>query len=197
MNEWRPADPEDIADRLAGVLTRANAVVAVPGGRTPLPILQALARRDVQGTIWLVDDRIVPHAHPASNFGLLSRALANTGLSLAALDEGASVPRFDLVWLGMGADGHIASIFPNALDSLVMGRAVVRTRTDPLPPEAPFERLTLTIEALADTDQAILVITGRDKRRVLEDALAGTSDLPISRFIEALSAPLTVYWSEA
>lgn len=196
MNDWRPADPEDVADRLANVLTRADAVVAVPGGRTPLPIFEALAHRDVRGTVWLVDDRIVPHDHAASNFGLLSRALGDTSLSLVPLEEGASVPRFDLVWLGMGADGHVASIFPNALDALVAGRTVVRTRPDPLPPEAPFERLTLTIEALANTEAAILVITGNDKRRVLEDALAGTRDLPISRYIKALSAPLTVYWSE-
>ena len=197
MNDWRPADPEVIADRLAAVLTPTDAVIAVPGGRTPQPVFEALARREVQGTVWLVDDRIVPHDHPASNFGLLSRALGGSGLALVPLEESESVPRFDLVWLGMGADGHIASIFPNALDALITGRTVLRTRPDPLPTEAPFERLTLTIEALANTQAAILVITGRDKRRVLEEALEGRSDLPISRFIKALSAPLTVYWSEA
>lgn len=198
MNEivWRDADPDAVADHLARVLARAQAIVAMPGGKTPVPILEALARRDVAGIVWLVDDRIVPHDHPASNHGLLARALAGTGLVLAELKEGASVPRFDLVWLGMGADGHVASIFPNALDELTHGRNVMRTRPDPLPPEAPFDRLTLTIEALADTAEAILVITGRDKRHVLEQALEGASDLPISRVMTTLSATLTVYWSE-
>lgn len=195
MSDWRPVDPEAVADHLAQVLNSAQAIVAAPGGKTPLPILEALARRDVSGTVWLVDDRIVPHDHPASNYGLLSRTLAGTELALVALEDGASVPHFDLVWLGMGADGHIASIFPNAMNDLAQGRTVVRTRPDPLPLEAPFDRLTLTLEALADTSEAILVISGEPKRRVLEEALEGLSDLPISRFVARLTAPLTVYWN--
>lgn len=195
MSDWRASDPAAIADHLAGVLARPVAVVAMPGGRTPVPILDVLARRDVSGTVWPTDDRIVPGHHPASNHGMLARALPE--LNVVALHEGASVPRFDLVWLGMGADGHVASVFPNALDDLVTGLTVRRMRPDPLPPEAPFDRLTLTIEALANTAQAILVISGADKRRVLDAALAGSSDLPISKFVAVLSVPLTIYWSEA
>lgn len=195
MNDWLPAEPERIADHIARALSAPKAVVAMPGGRTPLPILQVLARRDVSGTVWPTDDRIVPYDHAASNYGMLHRALPK--LEIVALLEGETAPRFDLVWIGMGADGHVASIFPNAVDNLVAGRTIRRMRPDPLPPEGPFERLTLTIEALANTTQAILVISGAEKRRVLDAALAGAGDLPISRFIRALSAPLTVYWSEA
>ncbi len=195
MIDWRPADADAIADRLAGVLTRSDAVVAMPGGRTPLPILKVLAARDVSGTVWPTDDRIVPPDHPASNVGMLSRALPE--LNVIPLHEGARAPRFDLVWIGKGADGHVASIFPNAMDELLAGRDVVRTRPEPLPPEAPFERLALTIASLADTDAAILVIAGADKKRVLDAALAGQTDLPISRFVAKLSAPLTIYWNEA
>jgi len=192
--EWQSADPETIADRLAHVLGREGAILALPGGRTPIPVYEALAGRGrADGTIWPTDDRIVAHDHPASNYGTLRRSLA--GMNVVALHEGARVPHFDLVWIGMGADGHVASIFPNALDGLVTGRDVVRTRPDPLPPEAPFDRLTLTMDSLVDTNEAMLVITGADKRRVFEAALAGDDRLPISRFVAKLSAPLTVYWS--
>lgn len=195
MNDWLAADPEAVAEHLARVLTRNDAVVAMPGGRTPVPILNVLSRLEVSGSVWPTDDRLVPFDHPASNFGMLAGALPT--LRVVALEEGASVPRFDLVWLGMGADGHVASVFPNAMHDLVAGATVRRTRPDPLPPEAPFDRLTLTIEALANTAQAILVIAGAEKRRVLDAALAGASDLPISRFVAMLRAPLTVYWNEA
>lgn len=195
MSEWRAADPEAIADHLARVLAWAEAIVAMPGGRTPVPILDVLARRDASGSVWPTDDRIVPDHHPASNHGMLARALPK--LNVVDLSEGASVPRFDLVWIGMGADGHVASVFPNAMVDLVEGQLVKHMRPDPLPPEAPFDRLTLTIEALANTKQAILVGAGADKKRVLDDALAGRSNLPISRFIDALSVPLTIYWSKA
>lgn len=195
MNDWLPAEPAAIADHLARVLAAAGAIVAMPGGRTPLPILDVLARPDMSGTVWPTDDRIVPHGHPASNYGMLRRALPT--LKVVALREGETVPRFDLVWIGMGADGHIASVFPNAVDGLVAGRTVRRMRPDPLPPEAPFDRLTLTIEALANTGQAVLVISGAVKARVLRSALAGDTDLPISRYLAALKAPTTVYWSEA
>lgn len=194
MNDWLAADPEAVAEHLARVLTRNDAVVAMPGGRTPVPILSALAEWNVSGTVWPTDDRIVPRDHPASNVGLLSRALPE--LDVVPLNEGLATPCFDLVWLGMGADGHVASIFPNMLDDLMEGK-VARVRPDPLPPEAPFDRLTLTIEALANTAEAILVIAGASKGRLLEAALSGDGDLPISRFIEELSVPLTIYWNEA
>ncbi|PTQ10871.1 6-phosphogluconolactonase [Sphingomonas oleivorans] len=192
------ADAEAVADRIASVLSRPGPrSIAVPGGRTPIPIFDLLRRQPLpwgKATVTLTDDRIVPHDHPASNFGLLSQALDATPAHLVPLSEGMALSRFDLVWLGMGADGHIASIFPGS--NLPESPAtVLRTLPDPLPPEAPFERLTLSQSALLDTDELILVLRGADKRAVLEAAIAGENDLPIARLIRAATSPITIFWS--
>lgn len=194
------ADCGAVADHLAGVITRPGVSrLAVPGGSTPIPILRCLGRRDLgraRAELTLTDDRLVPHDHPASNYGLLRRSLEDTPLELQPLEPGDRPGRFDLVWIGMGADGHIASIFPNAAEGLVDGTAAVRTTPDPLPPEAPFERVTLPLAALLDADELILVVRGREKRAILEAALRRDHNLPIAMLIERLSAPLTIYWSE-
>src|SRR3546814_1307338 len=96
----------------------------------------------------------------------------------------------------MGNDGHIASVFPNAMQALSTGTKVQRTTPDPLPPEAPFERLTLTLPALANAGEIILVARGAEKRRVLDAAIAGTSDLPVARLLSMAQGPVTIFWSE-
>lgn len=194
------ADGGAVADHLAGVITRpGTSRLAVPGGSTPIPILRCLGGRDLgraRAELTLTDDRLVPHDHPASNYGLLRRSLADSPLELRSLAPGDRPGRFDLVWIGMGGDGHIASIFPNAAERLIDGDAAVRTTPDPLPPEAPFERVTLPMAALVDADELILVIRGAAKRSVLEAALRGDHNLPIAMLLARLAAPLTIYWSE-
>lgn len=194
------ADCGAVADHLAGVITRPGiSRLAVPGGSTPIPILRCLGRRDLgraRAELTLTDDRLVPDDHPASNYGLLRRSLDDTPLELLPLEPGDRPGRFDLVWIGMGGDGHIASIFPNAADGLIEGETAVRTTPDPLPPDAPFERVTLPLAALLDADELILVIRGAQKRALLEAALRRDHNLPIAMLIERLSSPLTIYWSE-
>ena len=73
--------------------------------------------------------------------------------------------------------------------------AVVRTVPDPLPPEAPFARLTMTYAALTDTDEIALVVRGEAKRAVLQGAIAGQSDLPIARLLAAATSPVTIFWT--
>jgi 6-phosphogluconolactonase len=194
-------DAAAVADRIAAALGGSDPVrLALPGGRTPIPIFDMLKARDLpwdRAEIWLTDDRIVPHDHPASNFGLLSHAFQGTGADLRFLEEGAVPPAFDLVWLGMGGDGHIASIFPNMHLPEEGPPAVLRVEPDPLPPEAPFARLTLNLQALIATRQIILVISGDDKRRVLEQAITDRSDLPVARLIARAACPVTIFWSPA
>ncbi|MEZ5710465.1 MAG: 6-phosphogluconolactonase [Blastomonas sp.] len=188
-------------DRVAGFIAAALAgegprAAAIPGGSTPAPYLAALATRDLHWAslaIHLTDDRIVPHDHAASNFGMVQRLLGSTGAAIAELREGAEPPAFDLVWLGMGADGHIASLFPDSTPALADGMAIRRITPDPLPPEAPFDRLTMTLAALVRTRQMMLVIKGTDKIAVLDDALAGRNDLPIARLLKAASCPVTIF----
>jgi 6-phosphogluconolactonase len=195
-----PGDAEAVAGRIADEVARPGAKrIAVPGGSTPLRIFELLAARQLDWrttTLMLGDDRQVPVDHPASNFGKLSAALGHTGATLAPLVEGAEVAPFDLVWLGMGADGHVASLFPQMTARELPGARVIATVPEPLPPEAPFPRLTLNLAALLQTREIILVVTGAAKRELLEKAVAGeAADLPVARLLQAAAAPVTIYWS--
>ena len=193
------ASDADIARWLADQLSLALAVtpsggvaITVPGGSTPFPILAELAKFDLPFArldVWPGDDRIVPEDHPASNTGRLRAALEPLGAKIVALAEGARPPHFALTWLGMGADGHIASLFPNTDPRADDPLFIRRLTPDPLPPEAPFERLSLTIPALLATDALLFVMRGAEKRVLFEAAMAGQNDLPIARALSAATMP--------
>jgi 6-phosphogluconolactonase len=179
-----------IAARLAAALAARTGDVAIclPGGATPFPILAELARHPLDwGRVvaYPGDDRIVPEDHAASNTGKLRALLEPVGARVEALSLDAAPPHFALVWLGMGADGHIASLFPNTDPRADDPQSLRRLTPDPLPPEAPFERITLTIPALLACDALLFVIRGADKRAVLDGALAGAHDLPVARLLAA------------
>lgn len=103
------------------------------------------------------------------------------------------VPRFDLAWLGMGTDGHIASLFPNTDPRIDDPLRIRQVTPDPLPPEAPFDRITLTVPALLDSEELVFVISGEEKRRLFEDAMNERSDLPIARLLAAARQPVTCF----
>ena len=170
--------------------------ITIPGGATPFPILALLADRKLDWSriaVWPGDDRIVPEDHPASNVGRIRAALEPLGASVVALREAAQPPHFALTWLGMGADGHIASLFPNT-DPRANDPALVRRLTpDPLPPEAPFDRLSLTIPALLDSAALVFVIRGAGKRALFNAARRGANDLPIARLLAAAHQPVTCF----
>ena len=186
------ADDAAIADwlgeRIGGALSATGGplAVTVPGGSTPFPILQRLAAMDLDWsrvTVWPGDDRQVPEDHPASNTGKIRALIELAGTEVVALTVMEQVPHFAFAWLGMGADGHIASLFPSA-DPRV---------DDPLPPEAPFDRITLTIPALLDSDELVFVIRGGDKRALFDAAARGESDLPVARLLAAAHQPVTCF----
>ena len=184
--------------RLRRTLERAVGEIAitVPGGSTPFPILAELAKTYLDFAriaVWPGDDRIVDETHPASNVGRIRALLEPAGARVVALREGAAPPHFVLSWLGMGGDGHIASLFPNTDPRADDPLPLRRLTPDPLPPEAPFDRLSLTIPALLDSDELLFVIRGPDKRAIFDAAARGANDLPIARLLGAAHQPVTCF----
>lgn len=173
-----------------------DVAITIPGGSTPFPILAELARLGLDWSriaVWPGDDRVVPEDHPASNVGRIRAALEPMGARVVALEEGLVPPHFALAWLGMGTDGHIASLFPNTDPQADDPQRLRRLVPDPLPPEAPFARLSLTMPALLDSDALVFVIRGAEKQALFEAALAGEHDLPVARLLGAAHQPVTCF----
>ncbi len=121
--------------------------------------------------------------------------LRTSKASLAPLGHRA----FDAVLLGMGTDAHFASLFPRVtpLTALDAGsrEAVVAITPDPLPPDAPFPRISLTLPRLASAKCLMLMLTGDAKRRVLEEARTLDANLaPINALLSA-APDLAIHWS--
>ena len=164
--------------------------ITIPGGSTPFPILALLhsAALDWERiAVWPGDDRIVPEDHPASNVGRIRAALEPLGAVVVPLTETATPPHFSLTWLGMGSDGHIASLFPNTDPQARDPLPVRRLTPDPLPPEAPFDRLSLTIPALLNSDAVLFVVRGAAKAALFAAAARSENDLPVARLLGAAS----------
>lgn len=157
--------------------------IALAGGSTPRSVYEALSRLELDWASWHVwwgDERRVPPDHPDSNERMAREAL----LSRVRIPESQVHPfrsaeielpeRFDLVLLGVGADGHTASLFPGdaALEATEPVACVVR-------PDHP--RLTLTYPVLNAARAAAFLVAGGEKRAALERVLAGDASLPAAR----------------
>lgn len=186
-----------VAERLSAALRSGGPVaMTVPGGSTPFPILELLADEPLDWrrvTVWPGDDRVVPEDHPASNAGRIRALLEPVGAEVVSLTIMEQVPHFALAWLGMGADGHVASLFPNTDPRADDPLAIRRLTPDPLPPEAPFDRVSLTIPALLASDTLMFVIRGGEKRALFEQAVAGGNDLPVARLLAAATGEVTCF----
>jgi 6-phosphogluconolactonase len=226
--EWRCHDDpgvfaEAVAADVSAVVRRSvgESLLALPGGSTPRPIFHKLAAAALpweRVTLIPTDERLVEADSELSNTRLLEESFAGTGARVVPIASGepdfgpagdAADARLQelpwppaLVWLGMGEDGHTASIFVGldleaALDAPPTRRAV-GVRPDPLPPEAPVARVTLTKSAIAAADALIVTITGEKKRALLERALSegNASDLPIGRVLADCRSP-TIHWRSA
>lgn len=186
-----------LTQRLRAALALSPEIaITVPGGSTPFPVFDLLAKEDLPWeriAVWPGDDRIVDEDHPASNTGKIRARLEPVGARIVPLAEDARPPHFAIAWLGMGADGHIASLFPNTDPQADDPRPIRRLTPDPLPPEAPFDRLSLTIPALTDSDEIMFVIRGADKRAVFDAAVKGEHDLPVARLLKAARHKVTCF----
>jgi 6-phosphogluconolactonase len=217
-----------VAERVAGVIAdacemRGEAFIAVPGGRSPIPAFERLGDSTVDWsrvTIVPTDDRLVSALSPLSNFALIARHFLAKGAQIVPMvgdqvtdyaDAGVlanarlSDLRWppDLVWLGVGEDGHTASIFPgpdyeDALDG-PPARKALGVMPDPLPTEAPVARVTLSGPAITSARSILLTLTGPDKRAVLERALeqGARSRTPIGRVLAEAKTPIDIRWCES
>lgn len=204
----------------AACAARAQAVLAVSGGRSPIPVFEALRGLDLpwsQITVTLVDERWVPDDHPDSNAGLVRRHLMQEKAAAASFVpwyDGSADPYagqatceaalqalplpFDVVLLGMGDDGHTASLFPDAPE---LTAATDLTRhalcAAIMPPAARQARLSLTRYALArQSARLVLQWSGAAKRDVFQRAVAApTLALPISLFLHQTSVPVDVWYA--
>ncbi len=198
---------------------RGEALIAIPGGTTPLPVYKALAAADLNWkrvTIVPTDDRLVPLSDEQSNVRAIAQVflargarvfpitseIADYRLAGNAANAKLSELKFplDLAWLGVGLDGHTASIFagPDLDDALnaPKGRHAVGVMPDPLPADAPVARVTLTRSAILGARTVLITITGQAKRDMLEGAIADgqSSRLPIGRVLAEAEQPIDIHW---
>lgn len=196
---------EQVTSKLAqGISARGVAHLVVSGGSTPAALFSLLADADLAWqhvVVMLADDRWVPADHEDSNERLVRETLltgrAKQAQFLSLLptpdDEVAnlaglstllrSVPRFDVVLLGMGEDAHTASLFPCASalkEGLTTDAGALVTR----PRSAPHQRVSLSRRRLEMTDCGVIHIVGQNKKSVLEAAIKSGDEMrhPISAF---------------
>jgi len=225
---WEYDSAEEMADAVAGdigfivesaIEARNEALLALPGGSTPLPIFARLAEAKLpwkRVTIVPGDERLVPMDNELSNVRSIARAFLPAGArvipitadiadyKLAGNSADARLQDLrwppDLVWLGMGSDGHTASIFngPDMDDALnaPKARRAVGVMPEPLPADAPVPRVTLTRSAILSARTILIKIKGDEKRALLEQAIAAghSSKLPIGRVLAEAEQPIDIHW---
>ncbi|HLH67502.1 MAG TPA: 6-phosphogluconolactonase [Candidatus Dormibacteraeota bacterium] len=185
-------DPEEVARRAADLVAEAvregARTVVLAGGSTPRRTYQLLATKPLpwgRVTVLFGDERCVPPDHPESNYlmakhelldhvhpGSLHRIPGELGAGPAAARYDAIVrdlSPLDLVLLGMGPDGHTASLFPEHAALLASGYAVAVHNA----PKPPAERVSLTLGALREARQVVFLVTGEDKAEALARARRG------------------------
>jgi 6-phosphogluconolactonase len=227
---WEYDDADEMADAVSGDIgfiiesaidARGAAVIALAGGKTPLPIYAKLANAKIDWkrvTIVPGDERIVPLGDPLSNVTAIGKIFLPKGarviplLSATAPDHKAAGRAadailqdlhwpLDLCLLGVGTDGHAASIFPGAdYDEALNGpreRRAIGVLPDPLPPEAPVARVTLTRAAIDSARALMIAVTGDAKRKVIEAAIAQgpSSTYPIGRILADAELPVDIHWA--
>lgn len=216
---------QSIAQYLQQALAdRGQALLSVSGGQSPVAMFEVLRQQPLDWSrvhVTLVDERCVPTRHEASNARLVRAHLLQGAASAARFTplvpqedgplplatELAAAASFalqalgpaDVLVLGMGADGHTASLFAGgqelvqALD-LACPQACLPMHLDPLPANAPFARVTQTLAQLLSSRQLVLPVVGADKLATLRLALQARSEcLPVSCVLHQAQAPVALW----
>ncbi|MEM7663574.1 MAG: 6-phosphogluconolactonase [Pseudomonadota bacterium] len=200
---------------------KQSAVFIGAGGTTPGPIYRQLSRKRLDWTkitVGITDERCVPPDHPKSNERLMRESLMQNKASDAKFlsmvgdgrltiaqqvaqantSYGEAIAICDLMLIGMGTDGHTLSWFPDVrgLEEVMAHDAIdwvahIDASNSPVAGDES-DRLTLTARAVKATRSCLLVITGDEKRRVLE---SGLETAPIERFAALCNQPVETYWA--
>ena len=197
---------EEIGQKTAGMIQglAPNASVAVSGGTTYRKIVQVWRKAlgKARPRLFPVDDRIVPLSSAGSNWGMIRTDLldpldwprskrcfleavegdvAGDYHELLKMHFDGPMPRFDLMFLGVGSDGHTASLFPGTreLDDDVSW--VLETRS----PTPPNRRITLGMGVISRARQVVIIVTGSDKAPVVRRMLRADAALPIVRILKS------------
>ncbi|UPA22654.1 6-phosphogluconolactonase [Candidatus Peribacteria bacterium] len=180
------------------IADRGQCIIGLSGGSTPRPVYSALGREDIDWSkvfVHLVDERYVPATHQDSNQRLVRDTLLmhaqipdaqlifpDTSLPIeeCVQDYEGQVHALwaenltDVMVLGMGDDGHIASLFPPLLPHMMdETRIVIHTTTDRF---VIHDRITLTLNPIASAHSTVFLLTGADKKRTWTEMLASTED---------------------
>lgn len=220
-----PTAAREFARRIAGLLTtaiaaRGRASLVVSGGKSPLALFEALRTRSLDWSrvsITLADERWVDPADPASNEKLvrehllgdaaagahfvgLKNSAATPALGAgAAWDAIAGLPRpFDAVILGMGDDGHTASLFPGSPNlAHAVDAGAAPGCVGMISPTEPCARLSLNLAALLDSRQVFLFLSGAAKWQVYAAAGAPgeVAQMPVRAVLRQRRVPVDVIWS--
>ena len=217
---WANKAAGKIAELLEdSIASRGTASLLVAGGSTPQPIFQRLSQMHLDWAkvhVGLTDERWVRATHTDSNEYLVRHALLrnqagsaqfhplyssvpkpSAGLAEAERSINAMPRPFDAVLLGMGTDGHFASLFPGlpetriGLDLHSPALCVAIDR-----PQSGYARLSLTITALLYARLILVAISGRPKRTIALLALAGGADTPITALLSHRKDDLEFLWTE-
>ena len=214
---------EDPAAEVAELLTEAAVAggdVVLTGGSSPKRAYELAAERDADwsaATVWFTDERCVPPTHPDSNFAMAERALLlqlSAGPRVVRMegelgpDAGAGAyeaeirarmgadPRWNLLLLGMGPDGHVASLFPGKPEVEERSRLAVGVPLAGMEPQVP--RISLTLPAISAARAAVLLITGEGKADTVARVFGPEPDgsLPAA-LVDLRYGTLTVLLDEA
>lgn len=207
----------------AAVEDRGEATFMVSGGSSPEALYKSMSNSDLPWEsiyVALVDERWVDFEHDKSNEAFVVKSLiqnkaAATNLigmknTAESAQEGLAdceaayqqlAQPFDITILGMGSDGHTASLFPNAnglQEALTTDALCAAINAHPSEVTGAItERMTLSLNGLLQSKALVLLLTGEEKLNVFRAAQAGTdvNEMPIRAILQQDKVPLTVYWA--
>jgi 6-phosphogluconolactonase len=197
------------------IASRGQANWLLAGGTAPMGAYRLLASTYASQVDWskvvvaIGDERCVPLDHADANWQLIDKALlqvvalpkehqlrpkSDVSAEAAAEDyesqlctlivQGSKVPHFDTVWLGMGEDGHTLSLFPGHAALQNTEPLVIAVHNSPKPPP---DRISLTLAALTDTAQCLVLASGSGKAEIIGQIFNNEASLPVKQAADTIT----------